>query len=70
MLMMDFQSKDQIYEDTAVCKGGGRCFVGITNLNVIDGLKDDFFKAILVLCLNLFNETQFAKGKGSSTFES
>lgn len=42
--MMDFQSKDQIYEDTAVCKGGARCFVGITNLNVIDGLKDDFFK--------------------------
>lgn len=43
MLMMDFQSKDQIYEDIAVCKGGGRCFVGITKLNVIDGLKDDFF---------------------------
>lgn len=29
-----------------------------------------FFLAILALCLNLFNETQFAKGKGSSTFES
>lgn len=29
-----------------------------------------FFLAILALCLNLFNETQFAKGKGSRTFES
>lgn len=45
----------------------------ITNLNVTDGLKNEiffFFLAILALCLNLFNETQFAKGKGSSTFES
>lgn len=46
--------------------------MAITNLNVTDGLKNEifFFLAILALCLNLFNETQFAKGKGSSTFES
>lgn len=41
MLMMDFQSHNQIYEDTSVCKGAGRCFMEITNLNVIEGLKDE-----------------------------
>lgn len=43
MLMMDLQSHNQIYEDTLACKGAGRCFMEITNLNVIEGVKDEIF---------------------------
>lgn len=73
MLMMDFQSHNQIYEDTSVCKGAGRCFMEITNLNVIEDLKDElvfFFLSYFGTLPESFNETQLAKGKGSSNFES
>lgn len=60
----------KFYEDTAVFKGAGRCFMEITNLNVIEGLKDEIFFSYFGTLPESFNETQFAKGKGSGTFES